>query len=38
MEQLMIKAHSIICETWSSVMHEHAWLPVALGYWCLVMM
>ncbi len=29
----------IICETWwSSVMHERAWLPVALGYCCSVMM
>ncbi len=33
------KAYNIICETWwSSVMHEHALRPVALGYWCLVMM
>ncbi len=32
------KEYIIICETWwSSVTHEHAWLPVALGY-CLLMM
>ncbi len=32
-----VKAYNIICETWSSVMHERAWLPVALSYWCLIM-
>ncbi len=31
------KAYNNICETWSSVMAWAAWLPVALGYWCLVM-
>ncbi len=33
------KAYNIIYETWwSSVMAWAAWLPVALGYYCLVMM
>ncbi len=37
LEQLMIQTLS--SETWwSSVMHERAWLPVALGYCCSVMM
>ncbi len=37
LEQLMIKAYSIICETWSSVIMS-CMASVALGYCCLVMM
>ncbi len=37
LEQLMIKAHSIICETWISVIMS-CMASVALGYCCLVMM
>ncbi len=33
-----VKAHNIICETWWIIVMVWAWLPVELGYWCLVMM
>ncbi len=37
LEQLMIKAHNIICETWIGVMHElHSFS--GSGLLCLVMM
>ncbi len=37
LEQLMIHTTSSVKHGGGSVMHERAWLPVTLGYWCLVM-
>ena len=37
-EQLMIQSISHHLSNMAVLLHEHVWLPVELGHWCLLMM